>query len=446
MSSIWKRLLPVLPYLVAKQGTSEATHLLRNPLLWSKHRPRRLPHIAMRKSGESAVSFAPSDWEVQLDRLLQQNNERLIERLQQSFGRTSIADKLLTNVTTDSAMDPYNRISTGTLLGPIATTGPRDTTHSAHSVGVVSEYVESVNPPEPGESRRMSRASGTSKGRRQSMSSMTSEEETQHVQKLKTTQMENKDRESYSRRSTTSLVSRETFLTYIRKIVSSWAFEAFYAFAILSNSVSIGVEVHYAAHSRGKPMPAAFFVIDQSYAALFFLELLLRVLAEGKPFFWSSPNVAWNYLDILINITSVLNLASFLSGVGQDTSTSTFDASGNVRIIRILRLTRVIRVVRIVKIVRFIRALRSLVYSIFGTMKVLLWSVLLLFMIMRLHLFAHLGSTSSLEFRALGRDIDGTVHAAKVLAGGESVKLADFGCSVRLKKEEDHTRLQIADL
>ena len=215
------------------------------------------------------------------------------------------------------------------------------------------------------------------------MSSMTSEVETRHVQKLKTTQRESKDRESYSRRSTTSLVSRETLLTYIRKIVSSWAFEAFYAFAILSNSISIGIEVHYAAHSRGKPMPGAFFVIDQTYATLFFIELVLRMLAEGKPFFWSSPNVAWNYLDILINITSVLNLASFLSSVG-DTSTGTFDASGNVRIIRILRLTRVIRVVRIVKIVRFIRALRSLVYSIFGTMKVLLWSVLLLFMIMYL--------------------------------------------------------------
>lgn len=211
------------------------------------------------------------------------------------------------------------------------------------------------------------------------MSSMTSEEESQHVRNLKNSQMEKKDREGYSRRSTTSMVSKETLLTYIRKIVSSWAFEAFYAFAILSNSICIGIEVHYAAHSRGKPLPAAFFVIDQSYAFLFFLELVLRMLAEGRPFFWSSPNVAWNYLDILINITSVLNLVSFL---GEDTSRGTFDASGNVRVIRILRLTRVIRVVRIVKIVRFIRALRSLVYSIFGTMKVLLWSVLLLFMIM----------------------------------------------------------------
>ena len=209
---------------------------------------------------------------------------------------------------------------------------------------------------------------------------MTSEEETQHVENLKNTQMQS-NRDSTGKHSSGSTVSRDV-LEMIRKIVATWWFEAFYAFAILSNSVCIGAEVHYAAHNHGKPLPVGFFIIDQSFSALFFIEILLRILAEGKPFFWSSPNVAWNYLDILVNITSLLNLATFLSSLDEHVNQDTFNASGNVRVIRILRLTRVIRVVRIVKIVRFIRALRSLVYSIFGTLKVLLWSVLLLFMIM----------------------------------------------------------------
>ena len=114
------------------------------------------------------------------------------------------------------------------------------------------------------------------------------------------------------------------------------------------------MEVHYTAHHPGA-VPFAFFVIDQSYAFLFVLELAMRLLAEGTPFFWSSPNLVWNYLDIAINLTSLVNLASALAVVSES---SDFKASGNVRIIRILRLTRVIRVVRIVKIVRFIRALR----------------------------------------------------------------------------------------
>lgn len=151
--------------------------------------------------------------------------------------------------------------------------------------------------------------------------------------------------------------------------MASWSFEAIFAALILTNSIFIGplrqfsrfrppagVEVHYTAHNPGD-VPISFFIIDQSYAFLFVVELAMRVLAEGRPFFWTSPNLVWNYLDIAINLTSLVNLASALAVVSES---SDFKASGNVRIIRILRLTRVIRVVRIVKIVRFIRALRRL--------------------------------------------------------------------------------------
>lgn len=66
---------------------------------------------------------------------------------------------------------------------------------------------------------------------RLSMTSMTSEEETQHVERLKLTQREEK-RQGVQRKSTTSsMVSKETLLGLIRKVVASWAFEAFYAFA-----------------------------------------------------------------------------------------------------------------------------------------------------------------------------------------------------------------------
>ena len=123
---------------------------------------------------------------------------------------------------------------------------------------------------------------------------------------------------------------------------------------------------------------------------IFLTELFLRVLSEGRRFLWSSPDVAWNYMDLVLNITSVVNLVALAYVYIQDVNSVNSDAwqaSANVRMLRILRLTRVIRVVRIVKIVRFIRALRSLVHSILGTMKVLLWSVFLLFMIMQLGLY-----------------------------------------------------------
>ena len=352
---------------------------------------------------------------------------------------------MLTGATTDSEMDPHSRISTGAALGRISeastlfwNTGAEISSYSACShwyiyIYMVTLYIyihidiyiysssllhclvpnivlvaggthpaseprfsqksadatslgtqlEIPEIPTRSSSRSGSKERGKN-GKRFSMTSLSSEEETQHVARLKTTQLARKGREDLLGKTTSSMFSQQTLLAMIRKIVASWFFEAFFAFAILSNSIFIGVEVHYAAHNAGKLLPSAFVYVDQTYAALFLTELVLRVLSEGKPFFWSSPNVAWNYLDVLINITSVLNLVSYLSSMGQDADSETFKTSGNVRIIRILRLTRVIRVVRIVKIVRFIRALRSLVHSIFGTMKVLLWSVLLLFMIMQL--------------------------------------------------------------
>ena len=162
-----------------------------------------------------------------------------------------------------------------------------------------------------------------------------------------------------------SAASVESSLIQVtRRIVSSWLFEAFFAAAILSNSLLIGVQVHYAAKSVessvGAQQLSGFFVLEQVYALLFLVELLMRITAEGLPFFCSSPNVAWNYLDLLIILTSLLNLVSEVAAMSE---VSDADAlmSGNVRIIRVLRVTRVLRVVRVVKIVRFIRALRSLV-------------------------------------------------------------------------------------
>ena len=199
-----------------------------------------------------------------------------------------------------------------------------------------------------------------------------------HIESLKTRQ----SAYQHEKRWSNSILSNSEFTHVVKRLVNSWSFEAFFTFVIFTNSAFIGVEVHFMAHNPG-PAPASFFVVDQVYAGIFFIELGLRIMAERRSFFWSSQNMAWNYLDILINITSVLNIVTAIVQQGEGDS-DTLRTSGNVRIIRILRLTRVIRVVRVVKIVRFIRALRSLVYSIFGTLKVLLWSVLLLLMIMRL--------------------------------------------------------------
>ncbi|CAK9092119.1 unnamed protein product [Durusdinium trenchii] len=342
-------------------------------------------HRAICESAESAV--LPEDWEKRLQYLLKANNELLIEKLQ-NLTRVSVVDRL-SKVTTESETSAYVHLRT--------TTGTRP----SFSPNLPEELLEEAEDGEEEEPEvNLSRRASDKK--RVSMTSLGSEEERAHMEKLKKSQKQRQSRELRYNRSSSTLASAQITVA-IKSIVSSWTFEALFAFAILSNSIFIGVEVHFAAHNR-EGLPPAFFYIDQTYAALFLIELVLRILAERLPFFWSSPNVMWNYLDILINITSVLNLVSFIASTGQDADS--FKASGNVRIIRILRLTRVIRVVRIVKIVRFIRALRSLVHSIFGTLKVLLWSVLLLVMIM--YVFAIVFCDVSNEYLGGFEDVSDT--------------------------------------
>ena len=69
-------------------------------------------------------------------------------------------------------------------------------------------------------------------------------------------------------------------------------------------------------------------------------------------------------------------------------------ASGSFRILRILRLARSARGLRVVRLLRFIRPLRLLVFSIAVTLKSLIWSVILLFII--IYLFSILFADANL--------------------------------------------------
>eukprot|EP00930_Biecheleria_cincta_P096756 TRINITY_DN88550_c0_g1_i1.p1 TRINITY_DN88550_c0_g1~~TRINITY_DN88550_c0_g1_i1.p1 ORF type:complete len:609 (-),score=80.78 TRINITY_DN88550_c0_g1_i1:194-2020(-) len=170
----------------------------------------------------------------------------------------------------------------------------------------------------------------------------------------------------------------------VSAIVGSWYFEVAFALIILSNSIMIGVQVDYAATSATDETPPAFFVLSNIYAVLFLVELIMRMFAEGRSFFIGSPNLAWNYLDIIIVFSSIFETSvniAMLSVDNDNANTQDLATSSNIRIIRIVRITRLARVLRIIKVIRFIRALRTLVHSILVTLKSLAWALVLLTLI-----------------------------------------------------------------
>lgn len=166
----------------------------------------------------------------------------------------------------------------------------------------------------------------------------------------------------------------------ILKCVASSEFELTMAVCIITNSVFIGVQVDWAARNPNEAAPIAFYVLQQLYAAIFLVELILRLLAEGTYFCWSSQ-WHWNFLDVFLVVASLFEVVTELLAA-LDSSNSSMQNMSNVRIIRVVRIARVMRIFRILRVVRFIRGLRTLLFSIMCTLKSLVWAMLLLIIIM----------------------------------------------------------------
>ncbi|CAJ1329781.1 unnamed protein product, partial [Effrenium voratum] len=163
-------------------------------------------------------------------------------------------------------------------------------------------------------------------------------------------------------------------------IVNSQCAGAFFAMVILTNSVYLGVHLEWSAVHRSADHPAnsIFKTLHVIYAVLFTLEALLQFVASGFSGYICGSSWMWNWLDIFIVTSSWVELAVDLANPEELTRGS----NSNFRLMRLLRLGRLVRVVRIVRVVRLFRALRTLVYSLLGTLKSLFWSFLLLALIM----------------------------------------------------------------
>eukprot|EP00927_Polykrikos_kofoidii_P055967 TRINITY_DN5014_c0_g1_i2.p1 TRINITY_DN5014_c0_g1~~TRINITY_DN5014_c0_g1_i2.p1 ORF type:complete len:949 (+),score=174.45 TRINITY_DN5014_c0_g1_i2:74-2920(+) len=174
----------------------------------------------------------------------------------------------------------------------------------------------------------------------------------------------------------------------LARVMASTKWDLVVAFAILSNTVYMGVEIDQ--RSTGLPQPEAFRWIGYFYTLIFAVELLLRLLNERGGFFTpGNRNVAWNYLDMFVVATSIFEVYIELGArVSPDKAASNAASTSQLRIIRVVRITRLIKIFRIARILRFVRALRTLVNSIFYTLKSVFWALLLMVLIM--YIFAML--------------------------------------------------------
>jgi len=205
-------------------------------------------------------------------------------------------------------------------------------------------------------------------------------------------------------------------------VVKNIYFELFFAVAIFTNSILIGVQLEVALSNSKDDGEVAFVVLQHSYAALFLVELVMRVVSDGSSFF-CSQQWKWNYIDVALLMFSlfevIVDILSFESG----SSVMGNQNLSSVRMLRIARITRLVRVLRIIRIVRFVRPLRTLVYSIGCTLKSLVSALLLLSMI--IYLFGILFAQAVNDFLD-GKDID-EQHIIGGIPGGMGSDLEDIG-------------------
>eukprot|EP00931_Biecheleriopsis_adriatica_P031228 TRINITY_DN18338_c0_g2_i1.p1 TRINITY_DN18338_c0_g2~~TRINITY_DN18338_c0_g2_i1.p1 ORF type:complete len:633 (+),score=77.52 TRINITY_DN18338_c0_g2_i1:198-1901(+) len=167
-------------------------------------------------------------------------------------------------------------------------------------------------------------------------------------------------------------------LRCVSQIVKSWRFNVIVTVLIFVNALSIAGQVEYAAANPNRDEPEVFFVLEAFFTTAFLAELILRLSGIGVKAFLCSSDRLWNWLDIIVVSSSLLELCISLA---QKTD-STLVALKNLRTIRVLRVTRVMRVLRFVKFGRTLRPLHLLIVSILSTLRTLGWAMFLLGLIM----------------------------------------------------------------
>jgi hypothetical protein len=135
------------------------------------------------------------------------------------------------------------------------------------------------------------------------------------------------------------------------------------------------------------PTPLFFHYSEYVFAALFTMEIFLRLFAMGREFFYDP----WMWLDTVVVVISditVFGLPIFMSGA----------------VIRVLRLARLLRILRLARKIQTFDSLYLMTTALGGSLSVLLWVCVLLFVIQTLCALLltniiqtfHLGEQSSL--------------------------------------------------
>eukprot|EP00929_Paragymnodinium_shiwhaense_P080624 TRINITY_DN42060_c0_g1_i1.p1 TRINITY_DN42060_c0_g1~~TRINITY_DN42060_c0_g1_i1.p1 ORF type:complete len:1077 (-),score=293.64 TRINITY_DN42060_c0_g1_i1:131-3361(-) len=159
----------------------------------------------------------------------------------------------------------------------------------------------------------------------------------------------------------------------VNHLVHSGEFESFIGLLIVVNGVVIGLDANYMVTHNTLESRTELRYVEITLFVLFTLEILLRLFGD-QWLFITGVSWRWNLFDsAMIAMQIVAEAMSAWSGMRGEGASFGF--------MRLLRLLRLVRIMRMVRLLRFMSELQLLTFSIIGSLKSLVYTLCLLFLL-----------------------------------------------------------------
>eukprot|EP00927_Polykrikos_kofoidii_P086745 TRINITY_DN9815_c0_g1_i1.p1 TRINITY_DN9815_c0_g1~~TRINITY_DN9815_c0_g1_i1.p1 ORF type:complete len:725 (-),score=120.21 TRINITY_DN9815_c0_g1_i1:160-2265(-) len=174
--------------------------------------------------------------------------------------------------------------------------------------------------------------------------------------------------------------THDTLRSKAQAIVESSPFENIVTFVIIGNVFYIALITNHMAVNELTELPDMCKVLEVLFVLVFLAEIILRLYAVPTISYvqrGEKRKTVIEYWNIFDSAVVGLQLLEMLCGwLHID-----IEMFGQITVLRLLRLIRIIRVVRIVKVFRVVRHLRMIVFSVFRSLALFVWSVIALLMV-----------------------------------------------------------------
>lgn len=173
---------------------------------------------------------------------------------------------------------------------------------------------------------------------------------------------------------------------------------------IVLNGIFLGIQAQYQSTKVTQAVPQIFPKFDMIFCVVFTVELLIHLGGQGV-FYYSvlREGWQWNYFDSFLVVVQLIEVAGML--------TTDHESSGsvdvvNVSFLRMLRMLRLLRVLRLVRLFQFVSELKTIVSSIGHSLKSLLWTMVVLFLVIYMFgiVFTQVVLSQRIEYEGNVRD------------------------------------------